>query len=244
MTTVPSREIEPFYRSALLALQALETVGARRPSFGPDPDARWKAFRGELRDADRIDLLLRNAAATAPAAFAPRVILAIPGLAEDEPFGPDWSGPDHALAASLFRLAVQPLVASPSEVLSEVVRAWGLAPAALSGERMASIAPQSRVVAAGAGAVMALAERFQAGRGFDLSEQVLLISGLPGERQLLGIAAALLGAAGVPRMLAPSASADAARAVGFTRADLLLVSDDAEPGARATAELISKELGA
>lgn len=243
MTTTGAHDLEPFYRSAILALNALEAAGARRPSFGPDPDARWKAFRGELRDADRIDLLLRNAAATAPAAFAPRVILAIPGLAEDEPFGPDWTGPDHALAATLLRLAAQPPAAALPEVLSQVVRAWGLAPAALAKDRTASIAPQSRIVAAGAGAVLALAERFQAGRGFDLSEQLLLITGVPGERQLFGIAAALLGSAGVPRMLALNAVADTARASGFTRADLLLVSDDAEPGARAAAERISKELG-
>ncbi len=130
-----------------------------------------------------------------------------------------------------------------TEVLSQVVHAWGLAPAAVSRDRTAAIAPHSRVVAAGAGALLALAEHFQAGRGFDLSEQVLLVSGLPGERQLLGIAAALLGAAGAPRMLAPSAAADAARAAGFTRADMLLVSDDAEPGARAAAEAIAKDLG-
>jgi hypothetical protein len=189
LTTAGAHDLEPFYRSAVLALSALEAAGARRPSFGPDPDARWRAFRGELRDADRIDLLPLNAAATAPAAFAPRVILALPGLAEDEPFGPDWTGPDHVRATMLPWLAAQPPAVDLPGILSQVARAWGLAPAALSKDRTASIAPQSRIVAAGAGAVLALAERFQAGRGFDLSEQVLLMTGVPGERQLLGIAA-------------------------------------------------------
>ena len=57
MDTLPLR---PFYRAAALGLRALDGRGVRR-RFGEDADARWRQFRGELRDADRFDLLLRDA---------------------------------------------------------------------------------------------------------------------------------------------------------------------------------------
>jgi hypothetical protein len=172
-------------------------------------------------------------------------VLALAGLADDEPFGPEWPGPEHALAASLLQAAAQPVTtASVSDVLNHVVRTWALSPATVATSRTAAIAPQTRVVAAGAGAILALAEHFQQGRGLDLAAQVLLVAASPGERQLLGIAAALLGSTGTPRYLAPGASADAARASKFDRADLLLVSDDAAPDARTTAEALARALGA
>jgi hypothetical protein len=166
-------------------------------------------------------------------------------LADDEPFGPDWPGPDASLTVSLLQSAAQPLSDSALlAILAQVVRAWSLAPVPMPAERTASIAPQTRIVATGTGAVLALAERFQAGRGLDLSEQVLLVSSRPGERQLLGVAAALLAASGTPRLVMAGATVEGVRATGFLRADLLLASDDAAPEARATAEAIARELGA
>jgi len=229
----------------VLALRALEGGGARRPSFGPEQDAQWNAFRGELRDADRLDLILRNAAATTPAAFAPRAVLALPGLPDDEPFGPDWPSADHALARTLIQEAGKPLDdGATMSVLDRVVKAWALQPRLPDSSRTSTIAPQTRVVAAGTGAVLALARHFQGGRGLDLAAQVVFVSGTPGERQLLGIAAALLGSAGVPNIVAPGTTAKAIRDLGFTRADLLLVSEDADPGARDAAGAIARELGA
>lgn len=237
--------LEPFYRSAVLALRALEAAGARRPSFGPEPDARWGAFRGELREADRLDLVLRNAAVTTPAAFAPRVVLALPGLSDDEPFGPDWPSAGHALAHALVQEAGQALKdGSPMAVLEGVAKAWALQPRLPDPAQTATIAPQTRVIAAGAGAILALARHFQGGRGLDLAEQVVLVTASPGERQLLGIAAALLGSAGVPGLFAPGATADTVRAAGFSRADLAVISDDADPAASDSARALARELGA
>jgi hypothetical protein len=240
-----TRDLAPFYRSALLAIHALEATGARRPSFGTEADARWRAFQGELRDADRVDLILRNAAATIPAAFAPRVILGIEGLAEDEPFGPDWPGADAVLARSLLEAATRPADPAPLAVLGEVARAWGLMPGAVDRATLAGVAPQTRLVAAGAGAIVALAERFRAGAGLDLAEQVLLVTANPGERQLMGIAAALLGSARAPRFAAPGAvDVSAIRAAGFPFANQLVVSSDADPAVRQGAEALARELGA
>ena len=55
-----------FYRAALAALRYADH---RRPTgrrFGPDADARWAGFRRYLANADRIDLLLRDADRSPP----------------------------------------------------------------------------------------------------------------------------------------------------------------------------------
>lgn len=238
------RDIEAFYKSGLLAIRALEQAGARRPTFGAEPDARWAAFKGELLDGDRFDLVLRDAAATAPLAFAARAVFAIEGLAADDPFGPDWPGAGPALAMALQREAASAISGDAASALREAAGLWSLAPRSPEASRAAEVTAQSRIVAAGAGAVVALFERFRNGRGLDLAEQVLLVTASPAERQLLGIAAVLLHATGTPRVLVPDATADAARALGFAHATTVLVSDDADPAARDAAEKLGRELGA
>ncbi|HYO54675.1 hypothetical protein [Archangium sp.] len=103
MSAVPHGQLENFYEAAFVGLKALDSRagGARR--FGPNADARWDLFKGEMKERDRLDLLIRDAAANHPAAFAPRCIFLLDGLAEDEPFGPEWPGPDAALALRLWR---------------------------------------------------------------------------------------------------------------------------------------------
>lgn len=114
----------------------------------------------------------------------------------------------------------------------------------MPGAVTSAIAPQTRVVATGAGAIPALARHFEAGRGLDLADQVLLVTSRPGERQLFGIASVLLGSAGVPRIVSPSAAVTSVREIGFARANLVVASEDAEPAARETAAAITRELGA
>ncbi len=227
-------------------MRALEEAGARRPAFGPEPDARWAAFRGELLDGDRFDLVFRDAAATAPLAFSPHAVFDLEGLAADDPFGPEWTGPSSALAVTLTRdVAAGP--AAPTDAAAALRRAaelWSLGLHPPAPDRTAELTARSRIVAAGAGAVLALFERFREGRGLDLAEQVLLVTSSPAERQLLGIAAVLLHTAGTPRVVAPDATPDAARALGFAHATAILVSDDADPADRAEAERLGRELGA
>lgn len=234
---------ESFYKAAVFGLRALDAAGTQRRFFGPDADATWSGIVGALRPSDRLDLLIRNAAVASPAAFAPRVIFPLPGLADDEPFGPDWTAP-AALAEKLLRDAAQPLAdPKPKAVISEAAKAWGLTPKPATA-RLADLTPASRILAAGAGAILTLVEHFHGRAGFDLGNQVVLVAAAPGERQLLGLAAALLGSAGAPRFIHVGATANDAKAIGLTTVSLALVSPDADPRASETVATLGRELGA
>jgi hypothetical protein len=106
MTDIQSREASAnvrrrFYAAALLGLRALDERESTPRRFGPDAEARWTQFSGSLGPGDRIDILLRDAAGTWGAAFAPAECFGLFGLADDEPFGPDWEGLDDASAKRL-----------------------------------------------------------------------------------------------------------------------------------------------
>jgi hypothetical protein len=243
--TIDASRIESFYRSAVLALRALDLGrAAPRRAFAPDADLRWKGMQGHLRAADRLDLTLRNAAVPHPAAFAPRVVFALTGLADDEPFGTELTAP-ASLADKLLREAAEQLMATtPPAILGEVARVWSLAPQRPDVGVLERLTPATRIVATGAGAILTLAERFERRDGFDLANQVLLVTDHPGERQLFGIAAALLGVAAPVRLLGSSADEAQAREAGFDRVQLVLVSPDADPAAADCARKLAKALGA
>ncbi len=91
-------DVRPFYDASLLGLRLLD---ARLPAprrFGPDADARWANFRGHLTARDRIELLLRDGDAEHAGAFSARQVFEIYAVAEDEPFGGEWSGLDDSAA--------------------------------------------------------------------------------------------------------------------------------------------------
>jgi hypothetical protein len=90
-----------FYQSAMAILRALDAKAPVPRRFGAEADARWALFKGDLALGDRLDLLVRDGAATQPTAFAPRVVFALDGLASDEPFGPDWPEPGREPSAIL-----------------------------------------------------------------------------------------------------------------------------------------------
>jgi hypothetical protein len=240
--TVANANLEPYYRAAILDLRALEARGGRRRSFGPDADARWGAFRGELRDGVRLDLLLRAASKGSPAAFAPRVVFPVEGLADDEPFGPDWPGVPLQLATALVREATAPLGdTSLRGVLTAAAQAWGITPKLIAPAALEQVAAATRILAAGAGATVALAEKFSGRSDLDLPQQVIFVADSPGERQLVGLAVALLGSASQVRLAAPDTSAEQVRS-GFPRANLVVISDDVSEPLRAAAEALAREL--
>ena len=128
---VSGPEIDRFYRAAVLGLGLLEARSETARRFGPDADARWKAFRGGLQDWDRVELLVRDASVRNPAGFAPRVVFGLAALADDEPCGPDWPGPPPTEASTLLRsVASAPRELGP--ILEVVEAAWGLSPRPLS----------------------------------------------------------------------------------------------------------------
>lgn len=89
---VTNAERGRYYEAALIGLAALDAQAPQPRRFGVDADARWRSFRGALETWDRIDLLIRDASASSAAGFAPRVIFALPDVADDEPFGSSWPG--------------------------------------------------------------------------------------------------------------------------------------------------------
>lgn len=238
------QDIERYYRAALLGLQALDESERVAPRFGPEADARWRALHGELEARDRLELLLRDAAKTQPTAFAPRVLFALPGLSGDEPLGKDFRGASEALAAELLRAAAaKPAPMTLRALLEEAARIWGLAPAPVDEASLATLQQASRVVAAGAGAVIALAAAMADRAGFDLADQVLLVSETPAVRQLLGLAVAWKRSNRPVWLLSPQAvlAADDPMALlrGRGSVDLAVVSADATPSERDAALRLS-----
>lgn len=238
--TIQPTEIKAFYEGAAEALRALDARSTRARRFGPELDATWRNFRGDLAaltDGDRLDLLVRDAATAYPVSFSPRVIFSLEGLAADEPFGRDWPGLDAITASRLLRDdrggSSPPLAA----VLGAVAKHWGqrLGPVAAA---LASVRPADRLVVSGAGAIVAVAERFDGDATLDVADQILLVAGSPCERQLLGIAAALLGTTRPLCLLAPGATVQDAEAMGFGRIHRSVISGDAAAAARETASAL------
>jgi len=142
------RQRQNYYRAGALGLRALQDRGQGAQRFSPDAEARWKAFRGELTDSDRLDLLLRDGAAVHPVAFSAASVFALPDLASDEPFGPEWTSlPPSEAGATLREVAgsMFPPDVPPSRVLAATAKAWQLEPAAMT---VSGVVPASRVVLA------------------------------------------------------------------------------------------------
>ncbi len=238
--------IEPFYRAAVLGLRALAARAGRAGAFGPQAEARWKVFRGALGDADRIDLLLRAAAKGNPAAFAPRLVFPLEGLSDDEPFGPDWPGMPPVLAAELAKELALPVTAATdsaaASTLEAVARAWSLPNAPFAPSELERVAPASRLVAAGAGAILPLAARFDRRADLDLAQQVLFVTLSPGERHLAGLAVALVGSRGEAQVASGAAPLPDRQRAAFARPSALLLAPDAPAQLREAAERTFRSL--
>jgi hypothetical protein len=241
--TIAVHERQNFYRAGVLGLRALQDRGLGTQRFTVDAEARWKAFRGELTDADRLDLLLRDGAVLHPVAFSAAVVFGLPDLAVDEPFGPDWSSlpPSEAGAALRDVSKDAPFAADarPSLVLAAVAKLWALT---LQGADVSLVGAASRVVVAGAGAVAALADHMAGRKDMDFGDQLLLVSDRPAERQLFGLASALCGSRTRPRTVGTDQSLESIKATKFDRATLVVTSPDAAPAALEAAKRIGEAL--
>lgn len=234
-------EVDRFYRSAVVGLALLDDRSGGGRRFGANADARWQAFRGGLEDWDRIELLVRDAAVAYAAGFAPRVVFDLPALADDEPCGPDWSGPDPTTAAALLRSALEP-PKDPRAALARVADVWGKGTAA--DVALPEIQPATRMLVAGAGAVIALAGVFLGRPELDLADQAVLVAGDPATRQLFGLAVAFFGSRRPVRIVRFDASPDELRALGVARVDVAITSPDLPGEARAQVAALARQLGA
>lgn len=223
-----------FYGAAVLGLRALDARETTARRFGRDAEARWTQFAGALGVGDRIDILLRDAAATWGAAFSPSECFGFFGLADDEPFGPDWGGIDDASAK---RLLAEP---DAPATLDHV--AYGLGVRACS-VPLPSVTPSTKLVVAGATAIVAVAKLFAENKALSWTDQVVVVADKAGWRQLAGLAAVLLGARGRTALVRPT-EADRLRALGFAHLDAAVVSPDAEPEAAELARKLGGPLGA
>lgn len=181
-----------FYAAALTSLRYVEHRTPTGRRFGEDADARWKSFRGHLTTADRIDLLLRDADVEFPGAFGARTTFALRGVAEDEPFGAEWSALDGATAEAVWRRHVRD-EAPPSDVrtlLRAMAAAWEIT---LEPVLLPTLTPTSRLLVVGPSAIAAVIEAFAAQSStLRWSDQVVCIATPPAHRQLASNAAAIL----------------------------------------------------
>ena len=248
MLALPAVSVDAYYRAAMVGLRLLEAREGRSRRFGEAAAATWRALGGELEEADRLELLLRDASVSNPLAFAPQSVFHLTEMSEDEPFGPRFPQAPRGLAAALLRQAqAEPLaVGDARQVLAKAAAAWQLgdldSEPALA-DAVQRIGPATRVVVSGARAIAELATRHEAHADLDLGEQAILVTDSPAERQLFGLV--LTGSRGRPRLLSPAtASAAEVRAFGFARLDVAVVSSDAAPAAREVIAAIVRELGA
>lgn len=215
-----------FYSAAAAGLRAIEARRADR--FGPDADARWRGFAGALNDADRLDLLLRDAAVTWGPAFSAAEVFGTFGLAPDEPFGPDWQSLAPPAAARLLRDA------RPTPEIDELAALLGVAARPVE---IPSLTASRRLAVAGGAAMIALAKVFAARPELRWSDQILVVATSPAHRQLAGLLAISARSPGRTRLVRPAADVRGAlKAAGLTQIEIAIVSDDAEPDCAAFAQ--------
>ena len=220
--------IDRFYAATVAGLRALEAQHPTDRRFGPNADATWKAFKGELNEGDRVDLLLRDAALQHPAAFGPRSIFLLDGLAEDEPFGPDWQGPDASIVLRLLRDSSGFSGSfKVADALAAAAKAWGVTPKPLRAGAAADVQAATRFWLSGSGAIVSLAATFEGRPELDLADQAVLVADQPAERQLYGLAVALLQSTRPARLL----TSEQARTEQLP--NRAFVSDDLPPEAKA-----------
>jgi hypothetical protein len=213
------------------ALRLLQFVEARRATgrrFGPDADARWTGFRGDLETADRIELMIRDADAEWRGGFGARTIYDLRGVPEDEPFGSQWESLDPVAAEELWR-RVKTLSppASPAAALEAIASAWSIR---LAPHASAPISSTDRLVLVGPSAIASTIEAFASGSALDWAEQVVVVATTPAARQLAAAGTAILNAVRSARIV--NAEGPDVKVRGAT----LVASADADPADLAVAQ--------
>lgn len=226
---LPFEQRSAFYSAAVLGLHALDARETTPRRFGPDAEARWAQFAGALGAGDRLDILLRDAAGTWGAAFSPSECFGLFGLADDEPFGPDWDGIDVPAAKRLLTDV------SDAVTIDQVASVLGVKPAPVV---VPPLTPSTKLIVAGGAAIVTVAKAFAENRALSWTDQVVVAADMPAFRQLAGLGAVLLGARGRSVLVRPTGDVDGVlRSAGFAHLDAAVVSADAEPEA---AELARK----
>ena len=212
-----------FYRASLMGLRALDASERNPRRFGSGPHARWQGFGGHLGTAGRIDLLIRDAAVKWGAGFAPATVFGLPGLADDEPFGPDWAAlPEHE--AKRMWTDVPPTVD-----IAMVANVFDIDEVAMP---LPPITASTRLLVAGGPALCAVGAHFLQHPELSWSDQVLVVAEQPRIRHLAGLMAPLVRALSQTRLVRPSDDVRATLAsASFSFGATPITSADARPAA-------------
>lgn len=217
-----------YYAAALTALRFAEQRSAAGRKFGKEADAAWRAFKGSLTTADRIDLLLRNADAQWKQAFGARSVYALRATAEDEPYGAEWPPLSARVADKLWReVNDADLPRNVKAALRDCAAAWDLSLKKVAPE---PLRPTTKLVLAGPSAVAAYCELFAEEKSLAWARQVTCVATSPAHRQLALLAGALVDSREPARVLT------AVEAKGLKRAGRAVVSPDADAADAAAAE--------
>lgn len=185
--TDPTRS---YYQAALAGLRFVESRQPSQRRFGDNARALWSEFRGDLTDADRIDLMLRDADVQWPGAFGAQTVFEAEGVAEDDAFGPEWEGLDAVDSAELLREVERtPAAADAVGALSAAASAWGLT---LSPMDAPAVGASDHFVVVGPSAVTAMMRAFADSCDLDWVDQVTCVASSPTHRQIAALAGGLL----------------------------------------------------
>lgn len=180
-----------YYKGALTALRYLEHIKPTGRRFGPEADARWASFRGDLTTSDRIDLIIRDANAQWPEAFGARTVFDRRAVAEDEPLGVGFGHLDPVDAEEVWRAQLKTLPAADARaLLAAVASAWDLR---LGSHDCGTVGAAEKLLVVGPSAIAATILAFTTGRDLDWSDQVVVVATPPAHRQLAALSGALLG---------------------------------------------------
>ena len=205
---ISSTSAETFYKVALTGLRFLDQKHGRDERFGADADVRWKNFCGHLGAADRLDLLIRDAAVNWSFAFSPSKVFELAGLANDEPFGPDWPSVDDRTAARLWAVAQNTPVA-PREMIQNSATILGAKSCAVHG-KPGVLQATTKVAVGGLFAISQLAVEFLGRSDIRWADQVIVVADRPEERQFAGIVAVILQSSSPLQVVMPSSSSNIA----------------------------------
>jgi hypothetical protein len=180
--------VKRLYEAALLGLKRLDDAGVPPERFSPSADAYWETLKGSLDTQHRIDLLLRDASRILGPAFSPRLICRLPGLTDDDPFGPTWKLLPPQEAHDLWRAAQRADPLEPAKLVQQFAEV--LSVSSPNGPNL-KISAAEVLVAVGPQAAWRVWSSLAGKSELSWPRQVLVVADTPADRQFAGLLATL-----------------------------------------------------